>query len=290
MTEQAAARRMKLLEELQADGGGKDLGTYAKEYEVDERTIRRDVDYLQDIVSSIEQVGLRRGKIYATREGYGSGYFTDHVEQNRNAKTAIAQTVVRDLSDNQAIVLTAGSTTYYVAREIRRTHTEEERPRNLIAFTNSLPALLELTAAGISTGVVGEVYNPDDSAFHSHEFHSAFQPSIAVVGASGVVANPATGVLDLFSHRAEEASFLKQLLAPIPEIIVAVDASKLGHHHPWSFTSGGILTGKTVRLYTSALSDEQREQLTKYASGAYRTGCTFSFHEAAVDHGNSLTV
>jgi DeoR/GlpR family transcriptional regulator of sugar metabolism len=167
-----------------------------------------------------------------------------------------------------------------VARELRRSTIEEERPANLIAFTNSLPALMELIAADISTGVIGEIFNTDDCAFHSNEFRSAFQPSIAIVGASGVVANPNTGLLELYSHRAEEAAFLKQLLAPIPELIVAVDASKIGHRHPWSFTSGGVLTGKKVRLITSALPTELHETLSQLEATAHRSGCSFSYQVA----------
>lgn len=282
MTEPAAARRMRLLEELRRDGTGKDLGEYAQMFDVDERTIRRDVDYLQEAVGGVEQIGMRRGKVFATRSGHGAGYFHDQVEQNQAIKEAIARSVVDSLADNLAVAITAGSTTYYVAREIRRSHIGEERPRNLIAFTNSLPALYELISAGVSTGVIGEVYNPDDSAFHSHEFRSAFQPSVGIVGASGVVANAGAGSLDLFSHRAEEAAFLKQLLQPIPEIYVAVDGSKLGRRHPWCFTSGGILTGKVVKLFTSAIDNEQREILEQLMANAHRTGYRFSYIEAAV--------
>lgn len=283
MTELAAARRMRLLEMLRCGGAGRELSSYAHDFGVDERTIRRDIDYLQDVVGAVEQIALRRGQVYATRGGHGPGYFTDQLEHNRAAKQAIAREVVDSLGDNLAIALTAGSTTYQVAREIRRAHVEDERPHSLIVFTNSLPALLELIAAGVSTGVIGEVYDPDDSAFHSHEFHSAFQSSLAVVGASGVVANPTAGTLELFSHRAEEAAFLKQLLAPIPEIVVAVDSSKVGRRHPWSFTSGGILTGKTVRLFTSRLSDAQREPLQKLVGSAHRNGCAFNYTEVEPD-------
>jgi DeoR/GlpR family transcriptional regulator of sugar metabolism len=280
MTEQAAARRMRLLEELRSDGTGKELAAYAHLFDVDERTIRRDVDYLHEVIGGIEQVGLRRGKVFASRSGHGAGYFHGQLEHNQGPKEAIARAVVNSLADNLAIVLTAGSTTYYVAREIRRASVEEDRPRNLIAFTNSLPALYQLISAGVSTGVIGEVYNPDDSAFHAHEFRSAFQPSVGVVGASGVVANVASGSLDLFSHRAEEAAFLKQLLLPIPEIYVVVDASKLGHRHPWSFTSGGVLSGKAVTLFTSAISNGQRETLDQLTAESHRNGCRFTYVEA----------
>src|SRR5438067_6285084 len=119
MTDQAAARRMHLLEELR-NGSGRELSEYATTFGVDERTIRRDIDYLHDVVGSIEQIVLRRGKVYATRGGLGPGYFADQVGEKRAAKESIAQAVVRSLGDNLAIALTAGSTTYYVAREIRR--------------------------------------------------------------------------------------------------------------------------------------------------------------------------
>lgn len=280
MTDQAAARRMRILTELQEDGASKDLAAYAEQFAVDERTIRRDVDSLQDVLGVVQGIELRRGRVYGTRAGFAPGYFTNQLKQSQESKIAIARAVVGTLGENLAIALTAGSTIYYVAREIRRAFIEEQRPENLIAFTNSLPALMELIAGGVSTGVIGEVYNPDDCAFHSHEFRSAFQPSVAIVGASGVVANPGAGTLELFSHRAEEAAFLKQLLSPIPEILVAVDASKIGRRHPWSFTSGGILTGKSVRLFTNSLTDPQREILDNLTVSAPRTGCTFLYDEA----------
>lgn len=269
-----------MLEGLARADAGQDLASYARAYGVDERTVRRDLAALQEALSAVRQVEIRRGRVYATQPGFGVGYFAGQVERHQQAKEAIASRVVAGLEGNQAIALTAGSTAYFVAREIRRVCVEEERLQTLIAFTNSLPALLELVSAGLSTGVLGDVYNADDSAFHSHDYRSAFQPSLAIVGASGVVANPTAGTVDLFSHRAEEAAFLKQLLEPVPEILVAVDASKLGHRHPWSFTGGSVLAGKTVRLCTAGLTCAQRETLDRLSAAAKRSGCAFSYDDA----------
>jgi DeoR/GlpR family transcriptional regulator of sugar metabolism len=280
MTEQAAARRMRILEELLQGSSERDLAEYAQDYSVDERTVRRDVDYLQDTVTGVGQIGLKRGRVYATKEWRGPGYFGNQVEVNLQSKQRIAGAVVELLPDNVAVALTAGSTVYHVARELRRTTIGEERPRNLIAFTNSLPALMELIAAGVSTGVIGEIFDADDWAFHSNEFRSTFQPSIVVAGASGVVANPTTGTLELYSHRAEEAAFMKQLLAPVPELIVAVDSTKIGRRHPWSFTSGGVLSGKSVRLVTDALSAEMHEILSQLESSSNKTGLRFHYQVA----------
>jgi DeoR/GlpR family transcriptional regulator of sugar metabolism len=279
MSENASARRMRLLEELSEETDGKDLESYARLLRVDDRTIRRDVDHLQDLVSSIRGIEVRKGHVFASRDGYGPGYFNDQVGHRQDVKEAIARHIVDSLGDNLAVVITAGSTTYFVAREIRRAHIEEERPRNLIALTNSLPALMELIAGGVSTGVVGEVYDPDDCAFHSHELRTAFHPSICIVGASGVVTNPSSGTLDLFTQRAEEAAFMKQLLGPVPEIIVAADAPKVGRRHPWSFTDGGLLAGKTVRLVTDALEPQQSESLDELTKTAGRKGWRFGYEQ-----------
>ena len=124
---------------------------------------------------------------------------------------------------------------------------------------------------------------PEDCAVHTPEFHSAFQPGVAIVGASGVLlgAQFAQGTLELFSHRAEEAAFLKQLLADVPEVIIAVDSSKLGRHHPWSF-GGAVLIGKTVRLVTDALNPQQRAELDKLTEQLAESGTRF-YYEAACD-------
>ncbi len=279
MTEQAAARRLRILEDVSVNGSGKDLAGYAEQFSVDERTIRRDLDFLQDTLGTVQQIGLHRGRIIATREGMGTGYFSDQLDKNSNDKLIVASAVVNELKDNVAIALTAGSTTYHIARALRRAFVEDSHPHNVIAFTNSVPALTELITAGISTGVLGEVYNADDCAFHSHEFKSAFQASVAIVGASGVVANVSSGCLDLFSHRAEEAAFMKQLLAPIPEIIVATSAAKLGNRHPWAFTNAGLLSGKSVKLYTTSVSASVRDDLEQLIESAHKIGCKFAYHE-----------
>jgi hypothetical protein len=59
-----------------------------------------------------------------------------------------------------------------------------------------------------------------------------------------------------------------------------VDASKLGHRHPWAFTNPALLTGKTVRLFTTCLSDKNRDMLEGLTAAAVRIGCTFTYHES----------
>ncbi|HLH80117.1 MAG TPA: HTH domain-containing protein [Chthonomonas sp.] len=278
MAENADARRMRLLKVLEESEEHLHLEDLAALMRCDSRTIRRDLDYLQQLLSRVRGLEVRRGRVMVARSPYSPGYFTDQLDRNLEAKQAIARAIVRSLPDEMAIALTAGSTTYAVACEIRRAVVEGRPPHNLIVFTNSVPSLLELVAAGVATGVLGEIYDPDDCAFHAPEFRSTFQPGIAIVGASGVLFGPAAplGGLDLFSHRAEEAAFLKQLLQGVPEILIAADSHKLGRRHPWSF-GGTVLHGKIVRLFTDAVTPEQAEELQKLAQRLAECGTQFQY-------------
>ncbi len=262
MSEAAESRRMQLVELLAQRDEPQDLEALASEMHCDTRTIRRDIDHLQQLLAVVNSIELKRGTVVVSRSAYSPGYFTNQLEKHTAAKRAIAKRVVGSLSDDMAIALTAGSTPYAVASEIRRTVVEREPPHNLIVFTNSIPSLLELVAVGVSCGVLGEIYSPEDCALHTPEFRSAFQPSVAIVGASGVLlgGESNSGLLDLFSHRAEEAAFLKQIMGSVPEIVIAVDSSKLGKRHPWNF-GGASLNGKRVRLVTDFLSIQQQDQL-----------------------------
>ncbi len=77
---------------------------------------------------------------------------------------------------------------------------------------------------------------------------------------------------------------MKQLLARVPEIIIAVDGSKVGRRHPWSFTDGGLLAGKTVRLTTDALEESQRGPLD--ALKGSQAGFQFIYDEVAPESGS----
>ncbi len=267
---------MQLLELLAETEESQDLDAISVRLHCDTRTIRRDLDMLQRMLQRVNSIEVRRSRVLVSRAGYSPGYFTDQLGRNASAKQSIARAIVASLPDDLAIALTAGSTTFAVAQEIRRSVVEGLPPHNPIVFTNSVPSLLELVAAGVATGVLGEIYAPDDCAFHTPEFHSAFQPGLAIVGASGVLFGGAHGLLDLHSHRAEEAAFLKQLLANIPEIIIAVDSSKLGRRHPWSF-GGAVLADKKIRLVTDKLTTAQSEELELLAERLVRSGIVFTF-------------
>ncbi len=276
------ARRMRLLEMIARSEEAYELDSLAVAMKCDARTIRRDLDSIQQLLQIVQGVEIRRSKVLAVRTGHSPGYFSDQLEKNAPAKARIAKAIVRKLPDEIAIALTAGSTPFAVAKEIRRAVVADESPKNPIVFTNSLPALLEMVVAGVATGALGEIYVPEDCALHSPEFHSSALPSVAIVGASGISIGADGGGLpglNLFSHRAEEAAFMKQLLVNIPEVIIAADNSKLNKRHPWNF-GGKTLNGKKVRLVTEALSQEQTYDLDRLAERLISDNILFSYEVA----------
>ena len=54
---------------------------------------------------------------------------------------------------------------------------------------------------------------------------------------------------------------MRQLLANVPEVMIVADASKIGRCHPWSYTPGGLLHNRRVKLITSQLQAEQRDSI-----------------------------
>ena len=261
MTDQRSIRKFELLEMLLTEGKPVSLHELAARFGVDERTIRRDVDELHRLLSSARGVEINRGMVVVRRRDFGNGYFSNQLDVNWPVKSAIARCAVNFLADNSAIAITAGTTTYAVAQEISRVVRVENRLRDLIVFTNSLPSLLELTGVGLIIGALGEVYNADDCAFYSHERTTAFQPTLAIVGASGIVVQSHEGSLGLSSQRSEEAASMRQLLANVPEVMIVADASKIGRRHPWSYTPAGLLRNRRVKLITSQLHAEQRDSI-----------------------------
>ena len=260
MSDLTASRRMRLLDTIRSENQGIDLADCAMRLGVDERTIRRDVEYLQEMLEDVQQVEIRRGYIYAKSATHETGYFEVQSAQRTQEKEAIAREIAASLPDHAAIALTAGSTNFRIAREICRKEIDPDTRLNLIVFTNSLPALQELTHAGVDTGVLGEIYNAEDQAFHSADFHSAFQPGLLIVGASGAVVET-DGSLQLYSHRSEEAVFLRQLIQRAPQVIVALDSSKIGKIHPWPFAGNSSFAGKKVVLYTTSMDQPRLHSL-----------------------------
>jgi DeoR/GlpR family transcriptional regulator of sugar metabolism len=275
MSDVADARRYRILDRICAEPDGVALADLGTQLAADERTIRRDVEHIQEALCGVTSVVLERGKLRALRLAPLRGVQTDS-----DAKAMMASACLRRVPDGSALMLTAGNSTLAVASAIRRAEVLGESPSGLIVFTNSLPALLELVAAGVSTGVIGEVFNPRDRAFHSQEVRSRFQASIAIVGASGVVPDAVSGAISLCSDRIEEAAFMRQVLAPIPEILVVAEAHKIGRRHPWSFTSEGLLAGKTVHIVTTTLSRAQSDALAGTADAGRRAGMSLTFEEA----------
>src|SRR6266568_224870 len=93
MADSAAARRMLLLEALAEERAGIEWANLAARFAVDERTIRRDVDYLQRVLGQADGIDVQRGRISATRAGFGTEYIAAQMDRQRESKERIARSI-----------------------------------------------------------------------------------------------------------------------------------------------------------------------------------------------------
>ncbi|MDE2126897.1 MAG: DeoR/GlpR transcriptional regulator [Armatimonadetes bacterium] len=277
MAENTDARRMRLLARLAGAGQAVRLELLADEERCNLRTIRRDLDALQRLFETVRSVEVHRGFAAVCTAPYALGRFRNNLQIHTEAKRAIARVVAGMVPNDASIALTGGTTLLYVAQELRAAAIEGRPPTGCIVFTNSLPALHELVAAEIATGVLGEIYVAEDCALHSPSFHSAFQPSLAIAGVSGLTLNSeaSTNALSLYSSRADEATFLRDLLSGVPEIIVPADSSKLNRRHPWSIYLP--LADKKVTLVTESLTERQVAELQSVRQRLTSLRCDFQW-------------
>ena len=280
MAENTDARRMRLLERLAGAGKAIRLEGLAEEQGCNLRTIRRDLDALQRLVETVRSIEVHRGSASAESAPYPLGRFRNNLEIHTEEKRRIARVVAGMVPNDASIALTGGTTLLYVAQELRAAAVEERPPADCIVFTNSLPALHELVAAEIETGVLGEIYVADDCALHSPSFRSAFQPSLAIAGVSGITwsSGGAASPLSFYSSRADEATFLHHLLSSVPEIIVPADSSKLNRRHPWSIDLP--LADKKVTLVTESLTTQQITELKGVQKRLESLRCDFVWRVA----------
>jgi DeoR/GlpR family transcriptional regulator of sugar metabolism len=210
-------KRRALVEERVLQLGEVDFASLAREFEVSEMTIRRDIDLLE------EQGVVRRvtgGAIALTRKVDEPSFSTRAAEAS-GSKRHIAAAVVDMLNPGETVILDSGSTVLAVARAIRG------RGLGLTVITPSILAAVELSDEPDTTVLVtGGAMREGDLSLVGPDAAEAFtryNADVFVMGVAGV--DPDRGLSDY--HRGESA-VKKAALAASDRVIVAVDRSKLG--------------------------------------------------------------
>jgi DeoR/GlpR family transcriptional regulator of sugar metabolism len=213
----AVKMRRAIVEERVLQLGEVKYADLARELEVSEMTIRRDIERL-------EKRGVARrvtgGAIAVTRK-VDEPSFQTRLTDAMTGKSHIADAVVEMLLPGETVILDSGSTVLAVARALRG------RDLGLTVITPSILAAVELSEEPGTTVIVtgGELRTGELSLVgpDAAETFAKYNADTFVAGVAGV--DPERGLSDY--HRGESA-VKKAAMSGSDRVIVAVDSSKLG--------------------------------------------------------------
>lgn len=143
-------RRRRVLELLATDGAV-DVGRISRDLDVSVATVRRDLQQL-------ESEGLLRrthgGAVLPFESTAAYPHYDSKLQRQQPEKAAIARCAARRVSDGDVVVLDSGTTTMWLARELRG-------KRDLTLVTSDLKIALELAdVAGFEVLCVGGTVRP----------------------------------------------------------------------------------------------------------------------------------
>jgi len=219
-TDKIPHRGHEVLEVLARFGGSARNAQIAHALGVSEETIRR-------LVRSLAQAGkVERvhGGTYLSHP-QDAPIYSSALETNAAAKSAIAKAAAALIEDKMTVFINVGSTTTYVAEQLRH-HSA------LIVVTNSLPAIASLAGNNGSrvflTG--GEVMRAERGSFGrtAEALAQQFSYDALIVGADGV--SPQHGFV---TGNALEADITRAIADQAARVIVAADLSKRNRRAPF---------------------------------------------------------
>jgi len=189
------------------------IGQIAETFHVSEMTIRRD---LQKLVEAGQVIRIPGGARIEHWRGAERSFF-ERLEKMSHAKRSIGAAASALVQDGQSVVLDSGTTTLYVARELRAR-------RNVVVFTFSLAVLEELTSAeGIRVELTGGVYRSSSHDLIGHAVAKSLNSTYADTVIFGAAAISFTrGVM------VHDPDTQYDLLRAGKRRVLAVDSSKIG--------------------------------------------------------------
>lgn len=214
----ASKRERELLDALRQTGSGR-VQDLSRSLGVTEETIRRNIRRLEDqgLVTKVH------GGVYL-RGWVAEASFSQRLDENPQAKRAIARKLAAMIPDGASLFLDVGSTTAYVAQALRD-------HRNLFVVTNSLAVAQAFSGSSQNRIFMagGELRSHDGGAFgpEALAFVRQFRVDWAVLSAAAV--DPEAGFL---LHDMREAEFSREIIRCAAHAVIAADATKFGRHAP----------------------------------------------------------
>ena len=189
------------------------IGEIAEAFHVSQMTIRRD---LQKLVEAGQVIRIPGGARIEYWRGAERSFF-ERLQKMSHAKRSIGAAAAALVRDGESVVLDSGTTTLYVARELRVR-------RNVVVFTFSLAVLEELTSAeDIRVELTGGVYRSSSHDLIGH----AVAKSLTSICADTVIFG-AAAISFTRGVMVHDPDTQHELLQAGKRRVLAVDSSKIG--------------------------------------------------------------
>ncbi|WP_319544431.1 DeoR/GlpR family DNA-binding transcription regulator [Ruegeria conchae] len=213
-------REIELLEALRRLGGSARNTDLAKALDVSEETVRRTIKSL----SRTAMVARVRGGAYLVGTQNDPSFFR-RITQRPTEKRLIANVVSTRVSDGMTLFLDVGSTTAFVAEELRR-------HQNLTIATNSIGVAQTLVNVnGNRVHILGGEMQANERGAFGHVTHRQAQRLVydmAILSADAV--SPRRGFL---YHSNAEAELAQIVAECADQILIAFDHGKLSESAPF---------------------------------------------------------
>lgn len=219
------------------------IGEIAEKFSVSEMTIRRDIQKLAETGQVIRIPGGARIERWRGMERT----FVERLQKMSPAKSSIGEAAAALVCDGESVVLDSGTTTLYIARQLRAR-------QNITVFTFSLAVLEELASVdSVRVELTGGIYRASSHDLIGHavgEYLSSICADRVIFGAAAVSLTRGVMVHDPDAQR--------ELLRAGKQRVLVVDSSKIGVEATYRLcgiedcdlilTDGGIKPDDLARL------------------------------------------
>jgi DeoR family fructose operon transcriptional repressor len=213
MKENLEGSRLEAVLELLKENTSASISDIAEQFSVSQMTIRRD---LQKLAEQGQVIRIPGGARIERWRGMERTFF-ERLETMSPAKRSIGKAAAVLVKDGESVVLDSGTTTLYVARELRSR-------RNVVVVTFSIAVLEELASAEeIRVELTGGVYRASSHDLIGHGVAESLKSIYAdhvLFGAAAVSFSRGVMVHDPDAQR--------EMLQAGKQKILLVDSSKIG--------------------------------------------------------------
>jgi DeoR/GlpR family transcriptional regulator of sugar metabolism len=213
MSEIAESSRLESIVQMLKMNTSASIGEIAETFHVSQMTIRRD---LQKLVEAGQVIRIPGGARIERWRGAERSFF-ERLQKMSHAKRSIGSAASALLRDGESVVLDSGTTTLYVARELRTR-------RNIVVFTFSLAVLEELTSAeDIRVELTGGIYRSSSHDLIGHAVAKSLTSIYADTVIFGAAAISFTRGVMVHDPDAQH-----ELMQAGKRKVLVVDSSKIG--------------------------------------------------------------